>query len=202
MHVIDKPMPNNNFNHRHYCRNQQGSTLIEVLVTMLIVALGLLGAGGLQLATTRYQQTAYMRDQASAQAQFIAEKIRANSNALAAYLTDGDSYDTATISALDTDPKCGMGTTSTCTAAQSALKDLHDWRRSLEAMPGGRGSIHSVTDGSVTDPLARQVIVMWREKQQNEVGTTSNPTPSAVTDTNCPTPRVAGVRCFITVITP
>ena len=181
---------------------QQGATLIEVLITMLIVALGLLGSGGLQLASTRYQQTAYMRGQAIIQAQFIAEKIKANTSAIGTYLTN-DAYTAATLAALPSDPACGMTAASTCTAAQSAAKDLRDWRRSLQAMPGGRGSINSVVSaGGITDPLARQVIVMWQEKQQNEVGTATDPDPATAEDASCPTPRVAGVRCLTMVITP
>lgn len=183
-------------------QRQQGATLIEVLITMLIVALGLLGAAGLQLASTRYQQTAYMRGQAIVQAQFISEKMRANTSAIGTYLTN-DAYAAATLAALPADPACGMSATSTCTAAQSAAKDLRDWRRSLQALPGGRGSINSVIGaGGITDPFARRVIVMWQEKQQNEVGTTTDPNPSAAEDASCPTPRVAGVRCLTMVITP
>lgn len=201
MHAIEKSMNINKPLLDGSSQAQQGSTLIEVLVTMLIVALGLLGAGGLQLASTRYQQTAVMRGQAVVQAQFIAEKMRANSSAIGTYLTN-DAYTAATIAALPADPACGMTAASTCTAAQSAAKDLRDWRRSLASMPGGRGSINSVTSGAVTDPLARQVVVMWMEKLQNEAGTASSPNPVATVDASCPTPRVAGVRCFTMLVTP
>lgn len=184
-------------------RAQRGSSLIEVLITMLIVALGLLGAGGMQLASTRYQQTAHMRGQGIVQAQSIAEKIRANSSALGTYLTN-DAYAAATLAALPADPACGMTATSTCTAAQAAAKDMRDWRRALQSLPGGRGSINSIVNaGGVTDPFARQVVVMWQEKQQNEVGTTANPNPAAAPDdATCPTPRVGGVRCLTMVVTP
>jgi type IV pilus assembly protein PilV len=40
-------------------RRQLGATLIEVLVTMFVVAVALLGTAGLQIASTRYQQTTY-----------------------------------------------------------------------------------------------------------------------------------------------
>ncbi|MBK6999901.1 MAG: type IV pilus modification protein PilV [Rhodoferax sp.] len=168
---------------------------------MMIVAIGLIGTGGMQLASTRYQQTSYMRGQGIVQAQFIVEKMRANSSAIGTYLTN-DAYATATLAALPADPACGMTASSTCTAAQSAAKDLRDWRRALQAMPGGRGSINSVTAGGVTDTFARQVIVMWQEKQQNEVGTSGTPDPTAEEDASCPAPRVAGVRCLTMTITP
>jgi type IV pilus assembly protein PilV len=193
-------------------KTQRGSSLIEVLITMLIVALGLLGAGGLQLASTRYQQTSFMRSQGIVQAQFISEKIRANSSAAIAsappnqastYLAPDD-YASATLAALPADPGCGLTAASTCTTVQSAVRDMRDWRLSLQGLPGGRGSIFPVTNAAgVTDPVARQVVVMWQEKQQNEVGTTANPNPdSAPIDATCPAPRVGGVRCLTLVITP
>lgn len=184
-----------------FCR-EKGATLIEVLITMMIVALGLLGAAGMQLASTRYQQTALMRGQAVVQAQFIVEKMRANASAIAIYLTS-DAYAAATLASLPADPACGMTTVGTCTGAQAAAKDLRDWRKGLQTMPGGRGSINPVVNlGGITDPLARQVIVMWQEKQDNEVGTTSDPDPAATNDASCPAPRVAGVRCFTMMVTP
>lgn len=189
---------------------QQGVTLIEILVTMLIMAIGLLGTAGLQLAATRYQQTAQIRSQAIIQAQFIAEKIKANNSALiaatppnpaSAYLAP-DAYAAATLAALPADPGCGTGT-SFCTAAQSAVKDMRDWRLSLQALPGGRGSIMAVTVGAATDPATRQIVVMWQEKQQYEVGTAATPNPDAApTDPTCPAPQVGGVRCFTALVTP
>ena len=187
---------------------QQGVTLIEILVTMLIMAIGLLGTAGLQLAATRYQQTAQIRSQAIIQAQFIAEKIKANNNAVIApangastYLAP-DAYAAATLAALPVDPGCGTGI-SLCTAAQSAVKDMRDWRLSLQALPGGRGSILAVTAGTATDPATRQIVVMWQEKQQYEVGTAATPNPDAApTDPTCPAPQVGGVRCFTVLVTP
>ena len=180
---------------------QQGVTLIEILVTMLIMAIGLLGTAGLQLAATRYQQTAQIRSQAIIQAQFIAEKIKANNSAASTYLAP-DAYAAATLAALPADPSCGTGT-SFCTAAQSAVKDMRDWRLSLQALPGGRGSIMAVTVGAATDPATRQIVVMWQEKQQYEVGTAATPNPDAApTDPTCPAPQVGGVRCFTALVTP
>lgn len=191
-------------------KTQQGVTLIEILVTMLIAAIGLLGTAGLQLAATRYQHTAQIRSQAIVQAQFIAEKIKANINAViaatppnaaSAYLAP-DAYAAATLAALPADPGCGTGA-SLCSAAQSAVKDMRDWRLSLQALPGGRGSILPVVAGTATDRAARQIVVMWQEKQQYEVGTAATPNPDAApTDPTCPAPRVGGVRCFTVLVTP
>jgi type IV pilus assembly protein PilV len=188
---------------------QSGATLVEILVTMLVVAVGLLGAAGLQLASTRYQQTAQLRSQALIAAQFITEKIRANGSAISAALpaTPFNAYlaadDYATASALPVDPACGLAAQPICTAQQAAQRDMLEWRRDmLPALPGGRGSIQTVAGGAFTDNAARLVIVMWQEKQQNEPGTAATPNPLAVTDNTCPPPRVAGVRCMTVMVAP
>jgi type IV pilus assembly protein PilV len=189
-------------------RKQRGATLIEVLVTMMIVAIGLLGAAGMQLAATRYQQTAYMRSQATVQAQFIVEKLKVNNSAViaAAPPTPANAYlapvGYAAANVLPADPACGLAGQAACTAAQAAQKDMRDWGLSLvRDLPGGRGAIWPVTNGTITDPAARQVVVMWQEKQTNET-TELN---VAQIDASCPGPvaaLVAGVRCWTVVVTP
>lgn len=178
---------------------QRGATLIEVLVTMLVVAIGLVGAAGLQLSSSRYQQTAHMRSQAMEGAQFISEKMRVNSSAIVSYLA-ADAY--AAAATPPPDVACGLAAQPDCTAAQAAQKDMRAWRLALQRLPGGRGAIFPVISGGFTDPATRQIFVMWTEKQQNEVGTASVPDPLAVTDSNCPVPQVPGVRCFSMVVTP
>ena len=166
-------MIKSNNTRRMQSKLQQGATLIEVLVTMLVVAIGLLGAGGLQLAATRYQQTAQKRGQAIVYAQFITEKIRSNNSALgnaaaptpaSAYIA-ADAYGAAIT--LPADPGCGLASQTACTFTQSAENDMRQWRQSLSALPGGRGSIFQITAGGATDPVMRQVVVMWQEKQQS-----------------------------------
>lgn len=208
-HAI-KQMTNTKMMFTAMSKSQQGATLIEILVTMLVVAIGLLGAAGLQLAATRYQQTAQMRGLAVTQAQFIAEKIRANGNALidaappnaaSTYLAP-QAYAAATLAALPADSGCGAATI--CTSAQAAVKDMRDWRLSVQTLPGGRGAVFPVTAAAgATDRAARQVVVMWQEKQQNEVGTAANPDPDPVPiDPGCPAPQVGGVRCLTVLVTP
>ena len=157
-------------------RKQRGATLIEVLVTMMIVAIGLLGAAGMQLASTRYQQTAYMRTQATVQAQFITEKIKVNNSAViaAAPPTPANAYlapvSYAAANALPADPACGLAGQPICTAAQAAQRDMRDWGLSLARdLPGGRGAIWPVTNGAITDPAARQVVVMWQKSKTTKL---------------------------------
>jgi len=191
---------------------QRGVTLIEVLITMVVVAVGLLGAAGLQLASTRFQQTAHYRTQALHQAEYIIEKIRVNNtnltianlpNAVAApqtaYLAPDD-YATADV--LPPDPACGLQGQAICTAAQSAQRDLREWRESLNlSLPGGRGSIFPVVVGGNTEANARRIVVMWREKVDSEILTDAEQGVNRI-DNTCPPPRVPGIRCLDILVTP
>ena len=114
---------------------------------MQVVAVGLLGAAGLQLASTRYQYTSALRSQALIQADFIIEKMRVNNSVLTlanlaaatanpdgGYLAPND-YDNADDQ--PNDPGCGLNGQLACTAAQAAQRDLREWRQSLaRELPG------------------------------------------------------------------
>lgn len=185
---------------------QSGFILIEALVTMLIVALGLLGAAGMQLTATRYQQTAGFRNQAYSEAQFIIEKMKVNNAALllAAPVAPANAYlapnDYASAGALPPDPSCGLSGQGVCTTDLAAQRDMREWRQSVALnLPAGRGSVFNVSGGSLSDPGARQIIVMWQEKSDLS---TDNAENSAPTDSTCPPPLVGGVRCLTLVVTP
>ncbi|WP_148169613.1 type IV pilus modification protein PilV [Pseudomonas chlororaphis] len=62
-------------------RGQAGMTLIEVLVAVLILGVGLLGAAAVQLNALRYTDSALMTSQASFIAYDMLDRIRANSGA-------------------------------------------------------------------------------------------------------------------------
>jgi len=194
---------------------QSGATLIEVLITLLVVAIGLLGTAGIQLASTRFQQTSVLRSEALHQANFLIEKIRSNNTNLTlansilpatiaapetAYLAAND-Y--ATAAALPADPGCGLAGQAPCTAAQSAQRDLREWRQSIQqALPGGRGSIFPVVDAGLAEPNARRVVVMWREKADLATNNAAGLDALENLDPECPAPQVAGIRCLNLWISP
>lgn len=192
---------------------QSGATLIEILITILVVAIGLLGAAGMQLASNRFQQTSVFRTEALQQASMIIEKIRANNTNLrlanlpiaattpaSAYLAP-DEY--ATADNLPADPACGLAAQTVCNAAQSAQRDLREWRESIErSLPAGRGSIFPVVNGALTEPNARRVVVMWREKTDLATNNTAGLDAAEELDPQCPAPQVAGIRCLNIWMTP
>lgn len=61
-------------------RRQNGFSLIEVLISILILAVGLLGAASIQLNALKYTDSSTMRSQASFIAYDMMDRIRANPN--------------------------------------------------------------------------------------------------------------------------
>lgn len=118
-----------------------GFSLVEVLVTIVITAVGVLGAAALQLNAVKFNQVADMRSQATFFAYGMADRMRANREAARAGRYDLD---------LDDDAPAG-------TAVHEV--DLRDWLNALAArLPGGDGAIER-DGGSVT------VTVRWKESR-------------------------------------
>lgn len=180
---------------------QSGASLVEILITMLIVSFALLGVAGMQLTSIRYSQSSGFREVAANLAQTMSEKIRTNSAALTG-ATDLSAYraadDYASATTIPDDPGCGLGSTP-CSAAESAQRDLREWRQALQQeLPGGRGALQTVTNNGLVSSSARRVIVMWMEKPKDS----DDNLGAMPTDSNCPTPRVAGVSCFVLTVQP
>lgn len=120
-----------------------GSSLVEVLVALVLLTLGLLGASTLHVATLRAQHASTLASRASQLAAGMAERLRANHTVMAGadvdnpYLgLDHDAGDNAPLTGA-AGPAC-FGSAS-CSAAQLAQFDLVEWREQLHtALPGGR----------------------------------------------------------------
>ncbi|MFD2836257.1 type IV pilus modification protein PilV [Azotobacter vinelandii] len=130
---------------RRFRRSEQtGVTLIEVLVTLLILSVGLLGMAALQVRLQQSEMEVYQRVQALLLLSDMANRISANRNAAAGYVTGagspvgvGSACGTSTASRKDID----LG--EWCAALQGAAETGSDSSR-LGAMLGGRGCIESL----------------------------------------------------------
>lgn len=107
-----------------YCSlSQRGATLLEVLIALVILALGVLGMMALQTTSLKSNQTAMARTQATELANEITDLMRANQS-----LARAGSYDIALTAAAPT------GTTVNAV-------DLQNWKARLALLPDGKGSI-------------------------------------------------------------
>lgn len=113
-------------------RSQSGTTLLEVLVALLILAIGLLGMLGLQTTSLRNTQSAYLRTQATILAEDIADRMRANRQG-----TGSGAYDSAS-GLLNS----SCNTTAGCSAVAMAGHDLAQWQNAVSGdLPSGAGRV-------------------------------------------------------------
>ncbi len=129
-------------------RSQQaGFTLIEVLVSALILAIGLVGVAGLQAMSLKNNQSAYMRSQATALAYDLADRMRSNVEG-----AEAGFYAPALAA-----PRSSCTTATGCSTQQMAQNDLSEWVGALAGnLPMGTGFVcidSTPYDGSsTTDP--------------------------------------------------
>lgn len=136
---------------------QRGLTLIEVLVTILILSIGLLGMAGLQSRLQMSEMEAYQRAQALLLLNDMANRIATNRNNAASYVT-------GTSSPLGAGMTCPTITSTTkeidfsewCNALQGAGETQVSGTSRLGAMVGGRGCVESLGSGQYLVTVAWQ----------------------------------------------
>lgn len=104
-------------------RRAAGFTLIEVLITVFVTAVGLLSVAGMQAISKKVGYDAVQRTSATALAQSIAQLMRANPAQRAAYVT-------ADATTLGKGTDCAAADAD-CSAAQVAAYDLYTWGQLL-----------------------------------------------------------------------
>lgn len=120
-------------------RAARGFTLIEVLIALVVLAIGMLGIAAVYLEGLRTSRTALLRTQAVVLAADMADRIRANRYVLTGSLL----YDPATTAAA-ANSNCDKTTdpASTCTPAQMFANDLARWQAAVQTrLPGGSGTV-------------------------------------------------------------
>ncbi|MFZ6747238.1 type IV pilus modification protein PilV [Undibacterium sp. JH2W] len=173
---------------------QKGVSMVEIVVTMVVVSIGLLGVASLQANTLRYLKSSNYRSEASQAVYEIADRMRANpqafkdkdSQTVLTYYNYQTAYST-TIASVPVVPTCAVITA--CTAQEVANKDIAEWLKNLGIrMNGGAGNIFKNTAGDY------DIYVMWKEVNF----TTLDP---SCPNGNPPSPG-AGIRCIKLSMTP
>ena len=142
---------------------QKGFTLIEVLIALLILAVGVLGIVALQFKGLKYSHDAYLRSQISFLAYDIADRMRLNQAAI----TANPAVYVANYNAGDAHAVCNAAT------GANAANDLACWYDSVDAAlpPGSSANITGPVGGLYTVALA------WtdRENQTHTINYTFQP---------------------------
>jgi type IV pilus assembly protein PilV len=135
---------------------QRGVGMLEILVSVLVLAIGLLGLAALQSIGMKYNYQSLQRTQAVMLAYELTDRIRANSDARVAgqytiaYGTDPGQ------------PAAGTCQTVSCTSAEMAAFDLALWKESISDLLGDDA------DGQITynaATLLHKIHVRWKENE-------------------------------------
>jgi type IV pilus assembly protein PilV len=120
----------------------QGFTLIEVLIAVIVLAIGLLGLANLQTLSLRNSQSTYLRTQANILAYDIVDRMRSNLG-LSDTNNDGlpnDYSDNYSKMVGRSVPDCT--TVTGCSTFDMVNQDLYEWNAIIsKTLPGGKGTV-------------------------------------------------------------
>lgn len=140
---------------------QRGTTLLEVLVTIVILAIGLLGLAGLQTRLQTSEIEAYQRSQALILLNDMASRIATNRANAAGYVTGATAPlggTTACPTASATQQQVDAG--EWCSALKGGAETLGS--NSVGAMVGGRGCVEKIAGTAGVAVGEYRVTVAWQ----------------------------------------
>lgn len=141
-----------------------GFSLLEVLITIVVVAIGLLGVAGLQVSSIKLSRVADARSQGVVYAADILDRMRSNLTVSAGAINGMNI--SSSISAYATDYTSPATSSST-----QAERDLRDWKAQLARLPGGGEGKIEITDAAssacvdakFTNCIEVTVSIRWTE---------------------------------------
>ena len=150
--VITKPVVNDS--------RQQGFTLMEVLVSIVVLALGALGVLDAQMRTLADTQTSVRREQAIRLIENLSESIRANPNALTVQSSYVMDWGAAAAPGVCADDAPG------CAPADLASHQMQFWKQSVaNDLPGGDAKTFLVSASASNMQLG--VMISWRANERS-----------------------------------
>jgi type IV pilus modification protein PilV len=162
-------------------RQQFGFSLIEVLVSVVIMSVGILGVAGMQVLSLQQNRSSLLRAEALQLGNDILDRMRANPQ-----------QDYAGIDFTDDPPGSSNCFNNTCSAVQMKDYDTAQWKCSINSedadddtyticttyniagsLPGGAGAIVDDTDDTLCAVGADEICVVVRWLDDRDGGTAS-----------------------------
>jgi len=168
--LISKPMINQ--------RAQKGATLIEVLVSVLVMSVGMLGMVSLQARAMQFNQSSFYQSQASVMAYDIMDLMRANSGSNSVL----SQYMHGMTDSIPSSYSSCYGTSANCTTTQLAKYDLYSWLEELAIiLPSGLAEIAVDNSGATPVYLVTIQYDDSRTESSSAYGQSHTSTPKQLT---------------------
>jgi type IV pilus assembly protein PilV len=140
---------------------QRGSSLVEVLVSTILIAFGLMGIASLMLHDLTNARAALLRTQAVALLSDMSDRIRANASGK-------DAYDSASYGGTPAMQGCAPSDAAlgeNCSTTQQAQDDLASWNAAVQrALPAGpSGPPRALVEYSRGEPARYRLELSWQE---------------------------------------
>jgi len=138
---------------------QRGFSMLEILITLVIVAIALLGTAGLQIYAMRVNQSGQFRTQAIFLASDIAERMEANK---AAAVTGNYALALTSVSSVAA-TDCAA---AACNSANLANWDLSQWGIAIaNLLPQ---ATWSVTQTAAGNPSTYNIVIGWTDRSTSK----------------------------------
>lgn len=167
---------------------QQGVSLLEVMVSVVIMATGILSVVGMQLRTLSNAQDSIRRTQAIRLIDDLSDRLRLLPDAYAQsthYLLDWTSTPSESLKAT-----C-VGSAAGCNVSNFAQADAHRWLDAVTStLPMGQANVFT-TD----DPRQLGVMLAWRKNEADETAAALLAPPSTGdAQVSCPEDRICHLQ--------
>lgn len=170
--------------HRAHRRRCEGFTLVEVLVSLLVLSIGLLGVGKLMFGAVRSDDSAFMRTQATALGYQILDAMRANRPGAMSQFYDTTQAQFTALS--DPGVLCDSSSGGTaCTNGQTlASYDLWAWKQRMIGTAAAPGALPPTSVGSVTtatganNQVVATITIQWDDSLAQQTFNASGTAPT------------------------
>lgn len=145
-----------------YMTKQRGATLIEVLVSILLLALGVLAMAAMQANAVQYGKASEFRSLATLLANDLADRMRANhpSGADMTAYNLIDPYARPTSAPAEASPACNVA--HECSFTEMTAFDLAQWRRNVyNQLPEGTAFVSTSAKG--VKPATADIWIAWTD---------------------------------------
>ena len=148
-------------NKKKSCCKQQGLTMIEVLVAILIVSIALIGTAALQMNAMKMNESSQFRNQAVFLSSDLIERMEANKTNLQSYFVSATNCPTSPPAPSD---NCN---TAVCTSSDLVAYDLAQWENSVAStLPGCSWKVF-------VEGRTATITLTWQEKRGAQTYDTS-----------------------------